>query len=71
MPSRISWLGYTPDMPDREPPSPEVRAWLRGITSEGGKARAKSLSAARRKEIAKTAARARWKKKRAKKKSPR
>jgi hypothetical protein len=37
---------------------------LRGITSEGGKARAKNLSAARRKEIAKKAAAARWKKKR-------
>ncbi len=50
------------DATDESPPeveNPEARAGRLG-GAKGGKARAKSLSAARRSEIARQAARARW-----------
>lgn len=48
----------TDEMP-QEPQSPEARAGRAG-GKKGGPARAKSLSAERRSEIARKAARARW-----------
>jgi hypothetical protein len=46
-----------------------VAEYIRRVASQGGKARAKSLNAKQRKEIARRAARARWRKKRRKSKS--
>jgi hypothetical protein len=39
---------------------PAVDAWIKGFTSRGGKARAKSMSASERSASAKKAAKARW-----------
>jgi hypothetical protein len=47
---------YTPRMKSDDP----IAAYLRNLASQGGKARGKKLSAARRKQIAKKAARTRW-----------
>jgi hypothetical protein len=41
-----------------------VADYIRGLASKGGKGRAKKLSAKRRKQIAKKAARKRWAKRR-------
>ena len=40
-----------------------INAYIRRMTSRGGKARAKALTPARRSEIARAAAQARWRKK--------
>lgn len=53
-------VGEATDEAPPEPESPQARAGRAGGT-KGGKARAKSLSAQRRREIAKAAASARWK----------
>lgn len=46
-----------------------VAEYVRRVASQGGKARAKSLGAKQRREIARRAARARWEKERRKSKS--
>lgn len=49
---------------DKKAPSGHVSAVRRAVGRKGGPARAKSLSAAKRSEIARIAAEARWKKSR-------
>jgi len=51
--------GETPRDPEPKPDTPAIQARRKG-GRKGGKARAKKLSAARRRRIAKGAARARW-----------
>lgn len=53
-------VGEATDETPQEPESQQARAGRMG-GAKGGKTRANKLSAARRSEIARTAARARWK----------
>jgi hypothetical protein len=56
---RVYKFGNTPRDPERKADSPAIQARRKG-GQRGGKARAKKLSADKRRRIAKKAARARW-----------